>query len=260
MCSDNLYLSDYRRDGVVLIRSSFDNYVQLIQKAVPDLKTLMPPLWGNNAAVEIDPNFDNILFPYFYSAAIRTFLSESPIGAIAGALLQAEKVRLLFDQIIIRRPGSRKRTSVHQDLPHVPISGRQSCSFWIPLSKVTAEDGPLHYLLGSHRLGGLYSNFEPHGLPDFDSGAFSNSKTGSWELNCGDCLVHDLRTIHWSGECAGAHHRSVYIAVMVGEDETFKIRPASMSFPIDLELKEGDQIQGPLFPEIWQRAPSFHSL
>jgi ectoine hydroxylase-related dioxygenase (phytanoyl-CoA dioxygenase family) len=58
----------------------------------------------------------------------REVIFESPLGAIAGALMQSAVVRLYHDHMLTKEAGTRQRTPWHQDQPYYNIEGRQNVS------------------------------------------------------------------------------------------------------------------------------------
>ncbi len=246
------YQEFFDADGVVVVRNCFRDYIDLLKAGLGEVSKINPPMWGNNEDIPADQSFDNFLFPYFYSAAVRTFIEQSPIGEIVGTMLCAHKARMFFDQFIVRRNACQKSTEIHQDLPFWPIVGHQTCGISIPLEGVNEGDGPLFYLPGSHKMPVLFSNYERHGLPLMKRSDFAVEAL-TWSLSQGDAVLHNPRTAHWSGPCKHGHTRAVYIAAFVGECERFLPRPAAMRFPIPLELDVDAQIAGPMFPIIWSR-------
>jgi ectoine hydroxylase-related dioxygenase (phytanoyl-CoA dioxygenase family) len=190
------------------------------------------------------------LFPYFYLKSIRRFIRRSSLVKVVAHILKAKKLKLFFDQLIVRKIGSSKITQIHQDLPFWPIAGVHTCGVWIPLTPIERDSGPLSYVLGSHISTELFSNYPPHGLPYRSKDDFPLAKSFC-DMSPGDFLAHHPRTAHWSDACSTTSGRAVYIAAFAGEKEIFHSRAAAMRFPIPLGLGNGDRLEGALFPDVY---------
>lgn len=83
--------------------------------------------------------------PAFRALALCRELRE--LGRV---LLGCTDVRLLLDQLLLKRPGDQP-TDLHVDAFHWPLTGR-ACTVWIPLTRVTRDMGTMSYYPGAHRV------------------------------------------------------------------------------------------------------------
>ena len=75
---------------------------------------------------------------------------NSPAAEIAGRIMESSTATFLYDQMLVKEPGSQQRTPWHQDQPYWAVSGFQVCSIWMPLDPVPREVS-LEFVRGSHR-------------------------------------------------------------------------------------------------------------
>jgi ectoine hydroxylase-related dioxygenase (phytanoyl-CoA dioxygenase family) len=68
-------------------------------------------------------------------------------------MMRANKVNIFYDQLLIKEPGTVKRTPWHHDMPYWPLVGWQVCAIWLALDPVTKESGAVEYVRGSHQWG-----------------------------------------------------------------------------------------------------------
>ena len=139
----------------------------------------------------------------------QELMFDSPLGELGAQFLGARRVRMLMDNWFMRESGSASGAPWHHDEPYFDFEGRM-CIVWMPLEAVSAGQG-LTFVRGSHNWGQLYvaeqfsenvpfdaagDDYEP--MPDFDNDTGEYDFL-SWDLEPGDCLVFDFRTIHSAG-------------------------------------------------------------
>lgn len=77
------------------------------------------------------------------------------MGEVVSSLLCADQVRL-FSETYLNKPPGGLPTPWHQDWPLQPFDRRDTVNCWVALDDISMEQGPLHVVSGSHRLGPLY--------------------------------------------------------------------------------------------------------
>jgi len=195
----------------------------------------------------------------------REVMFESPLGMLGAQILGCDRVTLLMDNWFVREAGSLDSAPWHHDEPYFDFSGRMRI-VWIPIEPVSAECG-LTFVRGSHLWGRLYaaqqfSNNVPfacigeefHPMPDFTDG---DHDLVSWDLDPGDCLVFDFRTIHAGGKQSADQttHRMTFR--LGGDDVRFEPR-GEWTREISEHLIQQGQVPGqplgnPLTPVIYER-------
>ena len=195
----------------------------------------------------------------------RRVIFESALGAVAGALMGSRSVRLYHDHMLTKEPGTRTRTPWHQDQPYYNISGRQNCSFWIPVDPVPRES-TLEFVAGSH-LGpwlmprsfrDAQARWFPPGsladLPDIDSERDAH-RILAWALEPGDAVCFHMLTLHCAAGVDTQRRRRVFSVRVLGDDIRHAPRrwTTSPEFPgLAATLPPGAPMEHPLFPLLWQ--------
>ena len=183
---------------------------------------------------------------------------------IAGALLKSETVTFLGDQIFVKEPQTQEKTAFHQDAAYFEIEGEQCCVMWIPVDPVTAKNGGMKYVRGSHR-GELFApnlfvtrarmpGSEGDLLPDIDANPDAYDIV-QFDVEPGDILVHHYKTIHGAGGNLSRYQvRRAASLRYCGDDIRFRSRPG---VPVQLhhthQLQDGDPLTGPDFPVVFRR-------
>ena len=192
----------------------------------------------------------------------RELIFNSPLGAVAGALMKSSKVRLYHDHLLVKEARTRQHTPWHQDQPYYNIDGKQNCSFWIPVDPVS-KYSTLEFVAGSH-LGpwlmprsflSLQAQWFPEELPDIES-ARENYPILAWEMVPGDVICFHMLSLHASRGVEGSSRRRVFSVRFLGDDIMHAPRPwvTSPHFPgLEDELAAGAPMEHPLFPVVWER-------
>jgi ectoine hydroxylase-related dioxygenase (phytanoyl-CoA dioxygenase family) len=200
-------LERYREDGVVCVRGVLDaGWVTSLRAAADEAVARQATrARGIDEAGRPQPAFHNLFFLHRTDERVRAVALRSPAASVAKQLLGCERLILRVDHLLVKEPGALEPTPWHHDLPYWPVRGEQIGTVWIALDPVSADNGGLRYVAGSHRWGHLYEpcsvngsgvlgRFEP--LPDID--AMPGIRMLQWELAPGDVLVHDALTLHSS--------------------------------------------------------------
>ena len=198
--------------------------------------------------------------------AFRQFCLKGAVPEIAGALLGSERVTFLGDQIFVKQPRTRERTAFHQDAPYFEVEGDQCCVLWISVDPVTRKNGAMRYVRGSHRGGELYApnvfvsrtrlpGSEGELLPDIEANPDGYDLV-SYDVEPGDILVHNYKTIHGAGGNLSLHQpRRVASLRYCGDDIRFRTRPGvPQQLHHTRRLNDGDPLGDPDFPVVWRRA------
>jgi len=180
--------------------------------------------------------------------------------------MRSRSARLYHDHMLTKEPGTRQPTPWHQDQPYYNISGRQNCSFWIPVDPVSRES-TLEFVAGSH-LGpwlmprsfrDAQARWFPEGsladLPDIEADRAAFRILG-WQLEPGDVVCFHMLTLHAAGGVGSGRRRRVFSVRLLGEDVRHAPRrwPTSPDFPGLAEaLPSGTPMEHPLFPLVWPR-------
>lgn len=198
--------------------------------------------------------------------AFRRLVLESPFGAMIASLLEAETVHLLMDNWFLREAGATNGAPWHHDEPYFDFSGGRKCVLWFPLETATRDEG-LTFLGGSHRWGRLFmpQNFREHVPFDGDLGGYHEigdfeayrDRFLSWDVEPGDCLVFDFRTLHRATNQSDPLPRTIHRMSLRYGDQDVVFRPRgewteeTSAHLIRLGQRPGAPIDCDLLPRVY---------
>lgn len=197
----------YARDGVICLRDVIDANTLALTAAGIERNLRQPGRFFRDQTPDDSPA--RYVFDYWNWPQIPEFermLHEGPAAKRVAELFEVSTVRLLMDNWFLREGGASKGAPWHQDEPYFDFFGGRKCIFWFPLEAASREEG-LTFAAGSHRWGVVYmaQNFkeerpfaEAEGyqpVPDLDANA-SGYRGLSWDMQVGDALIFDFRTLH----------------------------------------------------------------
>lgn len=260
---------DFERDGIVCLREAFDlSWVQELRDLADEMLTAenRHPVQSQDLAKDGDPGrFFNEMFIWPRHKGFKRVVFDSPIAAIAGTVMGADKANVLFDQLLIKEPGTSEPTPWHHDLPFWPFQGAQICTLWLALDEVTANSGAVEYIKGSHRWGkryqptsfvgdGRYQQKELEPLPDLEA-MRGDLDIVQFDMAPGDCTLHHGLTLHAApGNQSTDQRRRAYITRWGGDEVTYDPRDGTQPMLHDPGLKAGDLVECDLWPVVWKRA------
>ncbi len=150
-----------------------------------------------------------IELPHVASHVLREVVGHPAIGRLAAEVTGAERVQVWWVQGLIKPPtdgGAATTVGWHQDRSYWGAweSGSELLTAWVALDDVTAESGPVRYVIGSHGWGTVCaSNFFRQ---DRDAQSEEIAPPGglAWDecpavLPAGAVALHERRTLHGSG-------------------------------------------------------------
>lgn len=251
---------NYDRDGIVCLRSVFDEgWIAFMGEAV-DQAMAAPGRHGEEYA-RSGGRFFGDLDLWQRHEAFRRFVFESPAAEIAGRIMRSQKVNFLYDQLLVKEPGTAERTPWHQDQPYWAVAGRQVCSLWVPFDPV-AEETCVEYVAGSHAWpefspyhfadGTAYAGTGLPPLPDIEAER-DRHRILRFALEPGDCLVFQAMIVHGAPGNRSQHRRRALATRWTGDDARYCVRPGEVAIPTsDPGLSHGDIMDCDLFPVIWR--------
>ncbi|MCG6902973.1 MAG: phytanoyl-CoA dioxygenase family protein [Rhodobacter sp.] len=256
-------IETFQSAGVVPLRGVFTDYVEAAREAIEQNKA--SPSWRERTYHPDDGGAaffqDYVVWNRF--DGYRALVTQSPMPELAARLMQSATARIFHDHILVKEPGNSIVTPWHQDQPYYLVEGEQSVSFWVPLDPVPRER-TIEYVAGSHLWG---KEFKPErfdgtdlragdtseAVPDVDANR-ENLDIVGWDMQPGDAVAFDFRTLHGAPANASPVRRRVISVRWVGDDARFVRRdgPTSPAFP-DLEYTDGAAFGGPEFPVLYPR-------
>ena len=258
----------YRRDGAVHVPGVLDEeWVEHLRDAVALARTRPGPNAQDHSIEGESGGFFSDLQMSHRVPAFLPFITESPMGAVAAALMGSRKVNLLHDAMWLKEAGSSRRTPWHHDQPFYCMEGEQMCVMWVALDAHPASVS-LAFLRGSHRWrrrfrperinGGWYDGygdgdgFEAPPVVENDPARFERL---AWPMRAGDCVVFHGLTLHGSPGNHESTPRRAISLVVVGDDAVFveRGRETQPSYA-GHGLSPGDPIDCDYFPRMFTAA------
>lgn len=252
----------YQRDGIVCLRRAFETAdVDFLRDAAArDLEA--PSRMGNDATRDGTGRFFSDTFVHYHLPELNRIVRESRAADFARALMRSRKVNLIFDQFLIKAPGTSTRTVWHHDSTYWPVAGDMICTVWVALDPVTRESGAVEYVKGSHRWGqrfkaesfidkDLYKEDLPP-VPDIEA-MRDRLDFAQFEMEPGDCTIHHGLTVHGApGNARDDIWRRAYVMRWAGDDVTYNPRRNLQPMLFDPQIPAGGPLDSELFPVIRQ--------
>ena len=254
------HIDTYARDGVVCIRNAFDADTIALLRDMAEENTRNPSPMAVDASREGTGRFFGDTFVWAHHPPLKDFVHNSAAADMAGAVLQSNKVNVIFDQFLIKDPGTSTRTLWHHDQTYWPVAGHQVATMWIALDPVTNTTGAVEYIKGSHLWGqrfkavsfkdqDLYKEDLPD-VPDIDA-TRDQYDFVQYEMQPGDLTIHHGLTLHGAlGNTSLTQKRRAYIIRWAGDDATYYPRPNLQPMLRDPGLNPGDPLDCDLFPVV----------
>ena len=86
-----------------------------------------------------------------YNEEFMAFALKSPAAHIAAKMMRLDDVRLFYNQLFIKEPGTLAPTAWHHDLAFWPFDENNFSFISIACTLVSTETGGLIYVAGSHK-------------------------------------------------------------------------------------------------------------
>ena len=250
-------VQDYQRDGVVLVKGLFRDWVDVLRAGVEkNMADPSPQLMATLKPGETGRFFDDYCnwtrIPEFEQA-----IRQSGVAGVAAALMGSGRVQLFHDHVLVKEPGTNKPTPWHTDGPYYFVEGRQTVSFWVPLDPV--KEASLRCVAGSH----LWpkdvlptrwmaeTNFYPGdhdymAVPDPEA---EGMRIMEWEMEPGDAVAFHYRTLHGTRGNTTTARRRAFSLRLVGDDARYVERPGPTSPPFPgHEMVAGERLREDWFP------------
>lgn len=252
----------YARDGVVVIRGAFRDWVETLRAGFERNLAAPGPFAIENVRAGEGGRFFEDYCNWPRIPEFKDFILNSPAAEIAARLMGARSVQIFHEHILVKEPGTSKPTPWHQDMPYYCVTGRQTASYWIPLDPVT-EANTLRALRTSHLWPKLVrpkrwasnENFYESADDFMDMPAIGEDDPRILiaALEPGDAIVFDFHCVHGAPGNTGADRRRAFSARYVGDDVTFLERPGRTSPPFPgIDQRSGERLREDWFPVVWR--------
>lgn len=281
-------IQDYQRNGAAVLRNVVaSEWIQRLGKGVDALLSTPGPGVDLNRPGE--GRFHNDHFAWLRQPDVGAFIRDAGLAELASVIMRSREVRFFYDQLLVKEPGTAKRTPWHQDLPYWPVRGEQILSIWVPIDAASPENGVVTYVKGSHRWNSFFAMDEWSdngteigklvGTVDPINSPYRRGPNGvslrdivdhperhefiTWNVEPGDVILHHPLVVHGApGNLSQTMRRRALATRWFGDDARWDdtrphflqlIRKLAPEFPYP-NLHTGDRIDDPLFPLLWKAA------
>lgn len=247
----------YQRDGAVLIKGLWADWVEVIRAGIArNMEAPGPYAAENTRATDTGRFFDD----YCNWDRIPEFgrvVRESAAAAVAARLMGSRRVQMFHDHVLVKEPGTSRATPWHQDGPYYFVQGAQNVSFWSPLDAV--REASLRCVAGSHRWPrdvlptrwmtetAFYPDPDRYmPVPDPDA---EGMPVLEWEMEPGDAVAFHYRTLHGARGNTSAARRRAFSLRLLGDDARYVERPGRTSPPYPGHgMQAGERLREDWFP------------
>ena len=259
-------VDEFQARGAVVLRRAFRDWVAPLRAGVAAVMADPSPFERTVRPADGSPPFFQDYCNWPRIEEFRSFVFESPAGAIAAALMRSAHARFFHEHVLVKEPGTTVETPWHHDQPYYCMAGEKTVSLWIALDPVARETS-VEYVGGSHRWGrtfrpmrfngaDLFADDRSERVPDISARRGDFDLVG-WEMEPGDAVAFSFLTLHGApGNVSDLVRRRAFTARFVGDDAVFRDLGGLGSPPFrDLDLEDGAPLSGPAFPVV-HPAPS----
>lgn len=268
-------IANFQRDGVVALRQKFSpDWIDLLRETIDESRDRPSPHLVSHTKEPNVPAYYEDFWSWSIFDGFEKFVRQSPTAAHAMQLLNAQRINLVMDNWFMREAGSKSRPPFHQDLSYFDFFGTM-CVLWLPLEPVTIENG-ISFVRGSHLWGKHFMrvrfadghnagsdgtvtvNGITYELPPDINAEPDKYDLASFDLDVGDCIYFDMRTLHGSlSEVIPTETVRRYTLRMTKEDGELRYRGDWAKGEREMfeaaGYKEGDAIAGEFFPQLYPR-------
>ncbi len=250
-------IADYQRDGAVLIKGLFADWVDVIRAGIE--RNMAEP--GTYAAENLHAGEGGRFFDdYCNWTRIPEFgevIHGSGVADAAAALMGSERVQVFHDHVLVKEPGTSKPTPWHQDSPYYFVEGEQTISFWAPVDPVA--EASLRCVAGSHlwekpvlptkwlNEDKFYADENAYiPVPDPDA---EGMRVLEWPMEPGDAVAFNFKTLHGARGNLSTTRRRAFSLRLIGDDARYVTRPGRTSPPFPgHNMREGQVLREDWFP------------
>lgn len=209
----------YASDGVIKVERLFtpgeiEEVRAQLQRYATEITPGLPP---NDVVFEADGvSVRNCWRMEHHDPWFAELAKKDSILALVAKLVKGEPVLMAVESFNKpARVGS--AVPAHQDNAYFCLAPPDALTVWIAVDAVTPENGPVSYLLGTHRDGARAH--APSGVAGNSMGLVGEvDHAAAWPglLEAGDALVHHSNTIHFSAPNTSAFARRGLLMVFKG--------------------------------------------
>jgi ectoine hydroxylase-related dioxygenase (phytanoyl-CoA dioxygenase family) len=256
-------VESFEIDGVVLLPGEIDaDWVERLRAAIE--RGIANPGPFFHGYESHGGRFHGNLHLWENDETFADYCLRGPLPRLAAELLVSDRVDLFYDQLFVKEPGTENPTGWHNDQPYWPVRGHAILSFWLALDRVTAANGALEFILGSHRGNRWFrpEAFAPGGadyeqnprfekIPDFETERDRHA-IRSFDLEPGDVIAFHGLTVHGApGNLTQDVRRRGYTVRYCGSDMRYTTEPGANPDLRNASLANGAWLDSDQYPRVW---------
>lgn len=158
------------------------------------------------------------MIPSSGAAAANPFLEAARNASVLDMVAQllGPDLILWITRILCKPPVNGREVPWHQDGEYWPMRPLATCSVWVAIDPVSAENGCMRFIPGSHQRQELYRHHTTDRKNlvlnlELDQDQFDESSAVNVELEAGQMSLHDVRLIHGSLANTSGRRRAALI-------------------------------------------------
>jgi ectoine hydroxylase-related dioxygenase (phytanoyl-CoA dioxygenase family) len=263
-------LEAFERDGAACLRGAFADWVDVIAQGIERNLREPGPLASNLVPSGQSGGFLDDYCNWQRIPEFSRVVQESPAAHLAAQFMRSQSAQFFHEHVLVKEPGTQKPTPWHSDLPYYFVNGCQTISFWIPVDPVNTAT--LRLIAGSHRWdrdvrpvrwldsSDFYGRDEGFIAPP-DPDRDSTLRVLEWQMEPGDAVIFDFRTVHGARGNDAATRRRVLSLRWVGDDVRYVERPGRTSPPFTGHgMVAGQRLREDWFPVVWPSSLSGRAI
>ena len=248
-------VENYRRDGCVLVKGLWANWVDTIAQGIDQNMDEPGPYAAENLLPGEGGRFFDDYCNWQRIPAFEKIARDSDVADVAATLMGSDSAQLFHDHVLVKEPGTSKQTPWHQDSPYYFVEGEQTISFGHPsiLSQMrhSAGCGQPQVAQACHanalaEKDSFYPNEEDYmPVPDPDA---EGMRVLEWAMEPGDAVAFDYRVLHGARGIPALSARAFSLR-LVGDDARYVERPGRTSPPFPgHDMEAGQRLREDWFP------------
>ena len=270
---DETEINNFKKDGAIFLKGKFDiSWIKKLKKGIErDIKNPSPRFKSHTLKKGV-PAYLEDYWTWDLVPEFKDFVFNSPYAQMASELMSAKKINLVMDNWFLREGGSKSTTPFHHDVSYFDMDGTM-CVLWLPLQPTGKNEGVV-WVKGSHLWNKLFLRVlfkdghkvegkecvidgKKYELPPDILGNKDNYEFLQWDLDVGDCIYFDIRTLH-GGLNSVTPKKDVtrYTLRMAKEESKIIYRGdwarEERAIMEDNGYKNGDDLYGKMFPTLFE--------
>jgi ectoine hydroxylase-related dioxygenase (phytanoyl-CoA dioxygenase family) len=254
--------ADFNQNGAICIRGLFTDWIDQLKAGVQRNHDEPGPYFSENVTGSDTGRFWDDYCNWQRIPEFNRFITESSAAEMAALVMGSDSAQFFHDHVLVKEANTSKPTPWHQDAPYYFVDGQQTVSFWLPLDPVS-ESETLRLVSGSNRWPKLvrpvawlddadYYRGDQDQYMDLPVIEDGEQKILQWEMQPGDAVLFDYRTVHGAKGNLQQNRRRAFSMRWVGDDARYIERPGRTSPPYPgHNMRTGQRLREDWFPVLW---------